>query len=244
MCDLATAFTGSIHTLSGWMCNNSVPTSSVCAWSGVSCYFGRVSGISLTNTSIRGTIPNSVGKLQYLTYLGLAHNLLIGTIPSTIGNISSLTYLNLTDNSLHGIIPSSVGSLTRLFYLNLAINLISGALPSSIVRLSLLNLLDISHTFINSTLPALLGSMTKLKALNIDHTAMTGNIPSSICNLTLSAFHISNSLLSCFPSCLNTIASFGFGDVSVCNQGKLFCILVIISDELLLVISPFRLRYV
>ena len=50
-----------------------------------------------------GSIPNSIGALTGVVYLGLYSNKLTSTIPSSIANMSNLYYLELFDNLLTGM---------------------------------------------------------------------------------------------------------------------------------------------
>ena len=82
-------------------------------------------------------IPEEIGNLTNLTYLGLYDNQLTGSIPSEIGDLTNLTFLNLRSNQLTGEIPSEIGNLTNLYQLNLSNNLLSGIIPDIICDLEL-----------------------------------------------------------------------------------------------------------
>ena len=47
----------------------------------------------MSDNTLTGTIPSTVGQLPKLVYLYLHVNQLTGTIPSTVGQLSSLKYL-------------------------------------------------------------------------------------------------------------------------------------------------------
>ena len=64
-----------------------------------------VQGLSLSNKSLTGTIPEELGNLYGLTTLKLNNNSLTGTIPETLEELTDLTELKLAGNTLTGYIP-------------------------------------------------------------------------------------------------------------------------------------------
>ena len=91
-------------------------------WFGVSVEEGHVTGIDLTNNSLAGAIPTSIGDLSFLQQFTVFHNLLSGGIPPEIGDLSLLVILNLAGNQLSGEIPVTLVNLTNLTSLNLGSN--------------------------------------------------------------------------------------------------------------------------
>lgn len=71
----------------------------------------------LSETSLAGTIPKTVGQLKSLNIIDLSENRLSGTVPAEIGGITSLMELTLEKNTLTGEIPSSIGSSSSLISL-------------------------------------------------------------------------------------------------------------------------------
>ncbi|KAL8254953.1 hypothetical protein R6Q59_033174 [Mikania micrantha] len=61
----------------------------------------------LVGCSFRGPIPDSIGSLKQLVFLGLNNDSFIGPIPPSIGNLTKLSWLDLSDNPLSGPIPIS-----------------------------------------------------------------------------------------------------------------------------------------
>jgi len=105
LCQLADKVSSS---LSGWTCDPI--TSDVCIesftkWEGVTCYHGAVSGISLNDKNLSGTISSSIGSLTGLELVSLHSNNLKGVIPRSMGEIISLKTLILYSNLLSGSIP-------------------------------------------------------------------------------------------------------------------------------------------
>ena len=72
----------------------------VCAWIGVSCEEGQITGLNLENNDLKGSIPGEIGNLTGLKALFLGHNQLAGEVPEKFLNLESLAILDLTDNSL------------------------------------------------------------------------------------------------------------------------------------------------
>jgi kinase len=87
--------------------------------------------LDLSENSISGEIPASIGSLDSLSMLNLSHNKISGEIPASIGSMQVLTTLDLSSNSLSGNIPSELGKL-NLNFLNLSSNDLSGQIPSAI----------------------------------------------------------------------------------------------------------------
>ncbi|GJY36727.1 gamma-tubulin complex component 4 [Tanacetum coccineum] len=74
------------------------------------CLGGLVSRINLQDASISGTLTDfEFSSLPNLTHFDLSNNSVGGAIPSTIGNLSKIEYLDLSTNLLEGVIPSEIG---------------------------------------------------------------------------------------------------------------------------------------
>ncbi len=71
----------------------------------------RVTGLSLANQSLSGTIPAEIGQLFALTTLNLSSNALTGDIPAELGWLDYLTELRLSGNSLTGCVPLNLRSV-------------------------------------------------------------------------------------------------------------------------------------
>ncbi|CAI5526677.1 unnamed protein product, partial [Closterium sp. Naga37s-1] len=62
--------------------------------SGVSCNaLGMITKMTLTDNSLKGSIPNRISELSQLTLLDLSNNSLTGSIPSGIYLLPQLSYL-------------------------------------------------------------------------------------------------------------------------------------------------------
>eukprot|EP00035_Acanthoeca_spectabilis_P017695 m.372116 g.372116 ORF g.372116 m.372116 type:complete len:175 (+) comp16686_c1_seq19:253-777(+) len=70
--------------------------------------------LDLGSNNLVGTIPDAIGQLTSLWFLGLGLNQLNGTIPETLSNLTALKSLWLNYNHLTGSIPESFGNLIEL----------------------------------------------------------------------------------------------------------------------------------
>ncbi|RVW83679.1 LRR receptor-like serine/threonine-protein kinase ERECTA [Vitis vinifera] len=89
----------------------------------------------LSNASISGTIPDSIGHITLL-FIDFSRNNLTGSIPSTINNCSSLIVLDLGNNNLSGTIPDSIGHLSFLEVIDFSRNNLIGSIPYTIVTMA------------------------------------------------------------------------------------------------------------
>eukprot|EP01041_Mallomonas_annulata_P006176 gene6177-12511_t len=118
MCDVVAAWNGSASLPSTWSCNsNNVPTTTICSWTGLTCTRGVLTAITLSELSISGTMPTSLGALRHLNSLMLTSlSSLDGSIPSSLGLMTVLTKLTLSGNRLTGNIPSEISLMSSLLY--------------------------------------------------------------------------------------------------------------------------------
>jgi len=191
VCDLYEATNIGFYS-TGWNCSGSTPLSPVCknatasSWSNIQCYNGLVIQISFSNVeSITGTIPTTIGLLDSLKYLGFNNNLLSGSIPTSVGLISSLIGLYLTNNNFGGTLPTQLGLLPNLQFLYAEQNSLTGTIPTT------------------------LGNIQSLKAITLNSNQLSGSLPESLCysGAVIQRFLVAqNSGLTCYPSCLSTIA--------------------------------------
>ena len=83
-------------------------------WSYITCtsntYANSIVSLSLSYTSVSGTIGTQLGLLTALTQLYLAGLSVSGTLPSEVGNLRALSYLYIQNlASLSGTLPASIG---------------------------------------------------------------------------------------------------------------------------------------
>ncbi|XVF87035.1 hypothetical protein PTKIN_Ptkin18bG0088200 [Pterospermum kingtungense] len=157
----------------------------------------------------RGTIPEELLDLPFLTFLKIDRNFFSGPLPAFIGNMSRLTLLSIAHNDFTGSIPKELGNLRQLTILSFGVNSFSGTLPpelGNLVNLEQLYFLscglggEIPSTFANleklqvvwasdnnftGKIPEFIGNnWTQLTSLRIEGNAFEGPIPSSFANLT------------------------------------------------------------
>ncbi|KAI3410760.1 uncharacterized protein J3R85_018460 [Psidium guajava] len=93
------------------------------SWSGVTCEYGLIVGLDLSEESISGGIDrsSSLFKLEFLRSLNLAfNNFNYSAIPSELANLSRLVHLNLSSAGFAEKIPAGLSRLTKLRTLDLS----------------------------------------------------------------------------------------------------------------------------
>lgn len=173
----------------------------ITAWDGVTVEGtpARVTGVSLRNKGLRGTIPSELGDLTALTVLDLItptcdggpcpdvqdheRNRLTGQIPSSLGNIGALQQLLLHNNELTGEIPPALGSLSNLQVLALGLNQLNGTIPAQLGNLNNLTELYLWDNELTGTVPPQLGNLSKLEHLQVSQNKLTGPIPEELNSL-------------------------------------------------------------
>ena len=151
---------------------------------------GRVIKLVLSNNSLHGTLPSTIGNLTELEELHLGFNRVGGTnnnrnlrgaMPTQLGNLTNLTYLNLSRNDLSGSIPSGLGNLRSLKELNLSENELTGSIPSSFSNFSsVMTHLYLSHNQFTGSIPLYLLKFTELKVLHLRANNFTGCKPNGL----------------------------------------------------------------
>ncbi|KAJ6852919.1 putative receptor-like protein kinase [Iris pallida] len=87
----------------------------------ISPHLSFLSSLDLSNNSLSGAIPDTLGQLRQLATLRLSQNLLSGPIPPSLFNMSSLINIYLTSNNLFGSLPTLV-MLPRIEYISVMDN--------------------------------------------------------------------------------------------------------------------------
>jgi len=127
----------------GGGCSRDDPCACKTTQSGVTCQDGHITYMDLEQTSISGTIPDSISALTKLTILDLDQRFcgtcpsISGTIPDSISALTALGGLYLDSTSISGSIPDSISALTALTDLDLCSTSISGTIPQSFCSLDL-----------------------------------------------------------------------------------------------------------
>ncbi|CAO2037216.1 unnamed protein product [Urochloa humidicola] len=184
--------------------------------------FQNLQFLSISESSLSGTIPLWLSNLKRLGMLSLNKNRLSGPIPAWIKGLKSLFYLDISYNNLAGEIPSALMEIPmssatlldpRAFalpiyedpshqnwlsssfpsVLNLAYNNFTGAIPQEIGQMKSLTTLNFSSNSLSGEIPPQICSLTNLQVLDLSNNLLTGAIPSSLSNLHfLSTINVSN----------------------------------------------------
>ena len=82
--------------------------------------------LDLSYTIYTGELPESFGKIKFLSHLILSGCNFNGSIPAWLGNLTELTILDLSTNNFVGELPSSLSNLNALVSLDLQSNHLNG----------------------------------------------------------------------------------------------------------------------
>ncbi|KAH8944982.1 hypothetical protein BDL97_12G015600 [Sphagnum fallax] len=197
--------------LAGWNSSQLTPCFySTADWKGVTCYRQKdrkdgnctayISGLSLTDASIVGTLPEQIGNLSNLFDLTLANNpALSGPLPSGLLELVYLSILDLHNCSFHGSIADELFFFSNLVEVDLSANQFTGQLPNfgGAIYLQTLN---ISHNqlsgpsppFYNSTTDYGLLNLTFLTIVDFSGNKLVGPPPNFSASLTLQFVDLSS----------------------------------------------------
>ena len=166
-----------------------------------------VTGLSLPQNNLTGTLPAEIGRLTSLSWLDLKANALTGPIPPELGRLTSLELLSLWDNDLIGPIPPELGNLTALERLWLLDNQLTGSIPPSLGQLASLRWLNLSSNTLTGPIPPELGSLTNLENLQLSNNDLIGPVPAALSNLAAleSLWLLDNLLTGSIPPSLGQL---------------------------------------
>ncbi|PQM42915.1 receptor-like protein kinase 2 [Prunus yedoensis var. nudiflora] len=118
----------------------------------------------MSNNSLSGTIPRSLGSFTSLKVLFLSSNNFSSEVPS-LKNCTNLKILDLGDNKFFGPIPAFIGeSMLSLKILSLRSNSFTGSIPLQLCGLSTLHILDFSHNNLSGNIPHCIGNLNGFKS--------------------------------------------------------------------------------
>lgn len=152
--------------------------------------------LDLVGNRLSGTIPADIGRLQRLTVLNVADNLISGEIPSSVTNLAGLMHLDLRNNRIGGELPRRMGSMRMLSRALVSGNQVGGPIPSSICSIYRLADADLSRNRFTGPIPDCLGRMAVLSTLNLDGNRLWGPIPSSLFRSAVMDLNLSRNALS------------------------------------------------
>uniref|UniRef100_A0A7N0UEI6 non-specific serine/threonine protein kinase n=1 Tax=Kalanchoe fedtschenkoi TaxID=63787 RepID=A0A7N0UEI6_KALFE len=139
----------------------------------------KLSWLYLSNCSIYGQIPESIGNLTSLRNLELAYNRLSGEIPASISKLQNLWQLELYTNSLTGRFPVGFGNLTGLARFDASTNLLEGDL-SELRFLTKLESLQLFENRFSGRVPTEFGSFKRLTGLSLYDNMLVGPLPTQL----------------------------------------------------------------
>ena len=179
----------------------------------------RVTGLKLRDMDLTGSIPDSLGDLDYLTVLDLHTNMLSGDIPDLSGltmleelylannqlltgnvpmwlnDMSGMKMVWLWGNMLSGEIPDLSG-MTSLLELKLAGNDLTGGIPEASMLPANVEWLILHDNQLDGGIPDL-SDLSSLRILWLHTNDLTGVIPDSFGSLTsLTSANLRNNRLS------------------------------------------------
>ncbi|KAL5753041.1 hypothetical protein ACOSP7_023216 [Xanthoceras sorbifolium] len=185
-----------LRVLESWNYGDETP----CSWYGVTCAapgngnsYSRVTGLSLPNSQILGSIPADLGMIEYLQNLDLSNNSLNGSLPFSLFNASQLCFLDLSNNSISGQLPETMGRLQNLQLLNLSDNALAGKLPVSLTSLQNLTVVSLKNNYLSNSLPS---GFNSVQVLDLSSNLIDGSLPPDFGGNNLRYLNVSYNRLS------------------------------------------------
>ncbi|WCJ42109.1 receptor like protein 1 [Euphorbia peplus] len=163
--------------------------------------------LDISKNYLRSTIPSQIGQiLPQLSYLNLSENSLFGGMPASLGKMSMLGTLDLSSNELSGEIPEDLEVGDEL---QLGRNAFTGNIPRGLLECTRLSVLDASDNHLSGRIPEWIANMSSLKVLELSRNGFD-KLPSRVCpSLTevyLSENRLQGSLRTAFYDCHNLLA--------------------------------------
>ncbi|KAH7566634.1 hypothetical protein JRO89_XS08G0205700 [Xanthoceras sorbifolium] len=190
------ALSDPLRVLESWNYGDETP----CSWYGVTCAapgngntYSRVTGLSLPNSQILGSIPADLGMIEYLQNLDLSNNSLNGSLPFSLFNASQLCFLDLSNNSISGQLPETMGRLQNLQLLNLSDNALAGKLPVSLTSLQNLTVVSLKNNYLSNSLPS---GFNSVQVLDLSSNLIDGSLPPDFGGNNLRYLNVSYNRLS------------------------------------------------
>ncbi|KAJ6733176.1 LRR RECEPTOR-LIKE SERINE/THREONINE-PROTEIN KINASE-RELATED [Salix koriyanagi] len=166
-----------LSVLQSWNNQDQTP----CSWNGVTCgspgadsTYSRVTGLSLSNCQLLGSIPANLGMIQHLQNLDLSNNSLNGPLPFSLLSATQLRFLDLSSNMISGYLPETIGRLQNLELLNLSDNYLAGTLPANLTALHNLTAVSLKNNNFTGNLP---GGFRTVQVLDLSSNLLNGSLP-------------------------------------------------------------------
>ncbi|CAK9152716.1 unnamed protein product [Ilex paraguariensis] len=196
-----------LGVLDSWSYYDETP----CSWNGVTCGApgmsttnARVTGLSLPDCQLLGSIPAGFGTIQHLQNLDLSNNSINGSIPLSIFNASELRMLDFSNNLISGELPEIIGGLKNLELLNLSDNALAGTIPEDLTTLHNLTVLSLRNNYFFGNLPS---GFDSVEVLDLSSNLINGSLPPNFRGNNLHYLNLSYNRLSgqIQPEFANTI---------------------------------------
>ncbi|XWS29771.1 hypothetical protein CRYUN_Cryun24cG0059200 [Craigia yunnanensis] len=185
-----------LNVLQSWNSSDQTP----CSWNGVTCGtpgnsndYSRVTGLSLPNCQLLGSIPSNLGLIQHLENLYLSNNSLNGSLPFSIFNATQLRFLDISNNLISGMIPETIGRLQNLQFVNLSDNALAGTLPATLTTIQNLTVVSLKNNYFSGNLPT---GFQSVQVLDLSSNLVEGSLPSNFGGNNLRYLNVSYNRLS------------------------------------------------
>ena len=110
-----------------------------------------------------GQIPNALGQLRSLEFLGLA-----GLIPLSLYNLTSIIVFSLSENELSGSIPTDLFLAPNLRWLQISTNQFTESLPASLSNASKLQRFEVDVNNFTGKVSINFGGLQRLEGIFIN----------------------------------------------------------------------------
>ncbi|PHU18488.1 hypothetical protein BC332_14183 [Capsicum chinense] len=140
--------------------------------------------ISLFRNKIHGPVPESFCQsTNVLQVLDLSNNSLYGTIPRSLGNCKSLIYLNLGQNKLTGSVSKKLELITSLCYLDLNGDQFEGSFPVVLEKFQEMEILKLAGNRFEGRMTKFIGDLHHLRILVLASNSFNESIPEGVMKL-------------------------------------------------------------
>jgi hypothetical protein len=127
-------------------------------------------------------LPDCWSHLEALVFLDLSDNTLSGEVPSSMGSLHKLRVLILRNNSLTGKLPDSLKNCKEMIMLDLGDNRFSGPIPYWLGQQ--LQMLSLRRNRFHGSIPRSLCFLTNIQLLDLSANNLLGHISKCLKNLS------------------------------------------------------------
>uniref|UniRef100_A0A803PKQ2 Leucine-rich repeat-containing N-terminal plant-type domain-containing protein n=1 Tax=Cannabis sativa TaxID=3483 RepID=A0A803PKQ2_CANSA len=163
--------------------------------------------LNLTYAEFKGMIPQQLGNLSSLLYLGLGHNL--DLYVDNLHWVSSLSSLESLDLSYVNLSP--IPSIPISDMLDLSNNYLSGNIPDCWKYWPKLIMIDLDNNNLNGIIPSSIGFLRNLHSLHLRNNSLVGKIPKALknCSALIGLDLGLNKLVGTIPRWIGSLPSLG-----------------------------------